>query len=176
LLEAYEKRDKVCLIAFKGNSSELLLSATNSVEFAKKRLEDLPTGGKTPLCAGLLHGYKIAKDTLHRNKDITPLLILITDGRANVGADQRYPKVGRNTGHIYEELYLVADTIHAETRLKSIVIDAEEKRTCTFGTARTLSERLNPKYIVLDEIRSGLIAKVVQGELIQQYASQANTM
>jgi magnesium chelatase subunit D len=176
LLEAYEKRDKVCLIAFKGNSSELLLPATNSVELAKKRLEDLPTGGKTPLCAGLLHGYKIARDTMHRNKDITPLLIIITDGRANVGADPKYPQVGRNTGHIYEELYLVADSIHAETRLKSIVIDAEEKRTCTFGTARTLSERLNAKYIVLDEIRSGSIAKAVQGELIEQHPPRAGSI
>jgi magnesium chelatase subunit D len=176
LLEAYEKRDKVCLIAFKGTTSELLLPATNSVELAKKRLEELPTGGKTPLCAGLLHGFKIARDTLHRNKDIMPLLIIITDGRANVGVDPRYPQIGRNTGHIYEELYLVADRVHAETRLKSVVIDAEEKRTCTFGTAQTLSERLNAKYIVLDELRSGSIAKAVQSELSLQFAAQAGSV
>jgi magnesium chelatase subunit D len=162
LQEAYEKRDRVCLIAFKGSGSALLLPPTNSVELAKRRLEELPAGGKTPLCAGILQGFKIAKECIRRNNDMMPLLIIITDGRANVGADPRYPQIGRNATHIYEELYHVADTIHEETRLKSIIIDAEERDQCSLGASQRLSMHMGAKYIVLEEIRSSYIASAVR--------------
>lgn len=165
LMEAYQKRDRVCMVAFKGEGSELLLPPTDSIELAKKKLEELPTGGKTPLCSGLIQGYEIVKDNLRRNSDILPLMVLITDGRANVGADPKRTYEGVFHSRLYDELYAVADALAGETRLKSLVIDAEEKRMGAFGKAEKLAERMGAKYLVLEEIRSGNIAEAVRAEL-----------
>lgn len=165
LLEAYQKRDRVCMVAFKGDGSELLLPPTDSIELAKKKLEELPTGGKTPLCAGLLQGYEVIRNSVRQNPDILPLLVLITDGRANVGADPRRSYEGIFHTRLYDELYAVADVLNAEPRLKCLVIDAEEKRMGAFGKAGKLAERMGAKYLVLEEIRSGHIANAVRTEL-----------
>ncbi len=165
LMEAYQKRDRVCMVAFKGDGSELLLPPTDSIELAKKKLEELPTGGKTPLCAGLLHGYEVVNDSLRRNADLLPLLVLITDGRANVGADTRRSYEGIFHSRLYDELYAVADALNGEPRLKTLVIDAEEKRMGAFGKAEKLAEQMGAKYLVLEELRSGHIAEAVRTEL-----------
>jgi magnesium chelatase subunit D len=87
LLDAYQRRDKVGLIAFRGNDAELLLPPTSSVDAAAARLQSLPTGGRTPLSAGLLE----ARSTLARERLRDPLrralLVLVTDGRHTSGAD-----------------------------------------------------------------------------------------
>jgi len=165
LLEAYQKRDRVCMVAFKGDGSEMLLPPTDSIELAKKKLEELPTGGKTPLCAGLLQGYEVINSSLRRNPDLLPLLVLITDGRANVGVDPHKSYEGVFHHRLYEELYAVADAMRAEKCIRSLVIDAEEKRMGAFGKAEKLAERMGAKYLVLDEIRSGHIAEAVRSEL-----------
>ncbi len=165
LLEAYQKRDRVCMVAFKGDGSEMLLPPTDSIELAKKKLEELPTGGKTPLCAGLLQGYEVIRSSSKRNPDLLPLMVLITDGRANVGVDPRKSYEGVFHHRLYEELYAVADAMQAEQHIRSLVIDAEEKRMGAFGKAEKLAERMGAKYLVLDEIRSGHIAEAVRSEL-----------
>ena len=97
LHDAYVKRDKVCLIAFRDNNAEVLLTPTSSIDLARKKLEGLPTGGKTPLCAGMLEGYNVIRSSLISNKGILPLLVLITDGRANVAVDASLSLPGKNT-------------------------------------------------------------------------------
>jgi len=84
LLDAYQKRDKVALVAFKEDRAETLLPPTNSIELAHRLLEELPTGGKTPLCHGISLGYQIIESHLRKDPDIYPLLVLISDGRTNV--------------------------------------------------------------------------------------------
>ena len=85
LMEAYQKRDKVGMIAFRKNKAEVLLPVTRSVDFAKKKLENLPTGGKTPLAKGLIKASDILDMLYRQDSTQEPVVILVTDGRATKG-------------------------------------------------------------------------------------------
>lgn len=85
LAQAYARRDHVSLIAFRGREAELLLPPTRSLVQTKRRLASLPGGGGTPLAAGLKEGLAQA---LHaKRKGLTPTVVLLTDGRANIALD-----------------------------------------------------------------------------------------
>jgi magnesium chelatase subunit D len=152
LMEAYQKRDKVGLVAFKAMDAEVLLPPTNSIEIAKKLLEELPTGGKTPLGQGLLVAYQLIKSHMRQDPAVLPLMVVITDGRANVGLCRDKYYDGPQFGEIYREIYKICDLFTSETRLRSIVIDAEEKRLGSFGRSKKLAESLNAKYYVLEDL------------------------
>jgi magnesium chelatase subunit D len=85
LADCYIRRDQVALIAFRGNTAELLLPPTRSLARAKRSLAGLPGGGGTPLAAGLDATFALAD--LVRRKGQTPTIILLTDGRANIARD-----------------------------------------------------------------------------------------
>lgn len=85
LAQAYTRRDHVSLIAFRGTAAELLLPPTRSLVQTKRRLASLPGGGGTPLAAGLQEGLLQAMQA-HR-KGLTPTVVLLTDGRANIALD-----------------------------------------------------------------------------------------
>ena len=165
LLEAYQKRDKVGLIAFRGMKAEVLLPPTNSIELAKKLLEELPTGGKTPLGHGLLTAYQVLKRELAREPDLLPLLIVVTDGRANVGLDRNKYYEGPQFGEIYREIYEICHLIQKEERIRALVIDAEEKRMGSFGRSKKLAQALNAKYYILEELVKDQILKTIEDEL-----------
>ena len=162
LMEAYQKRDKVGLIAFKGMEAEVLLPPTNSIEIAKKLLEELPTGGKTPLGQGLAVAYQLIRGQLRQDPSLLPLMVVITDGRANVGLCRDRYYDGPQFGEIYREIYRICDLFVGEERLRSIVIDAEEKRLGSFGRSKKLSEALNAKYYILEDLADhrGILEKV----------------
>ncbi len=82
LAEAYARRDHVALIAFRGESADILLPPTRSLVQTKRRLAGLPGGGGTPLAAGLEAAMELAQ--LNRTKGLTPTIALLTDGRANI--------------------------------------------------------------------------------------------
>jgi magnesium chelatase subunit D len=84
LLDAYQKREQVGLVVFRGEEARLVLPFTNSVDQARKHLEELPTGGKTPLPHALQLAYDLlAKEKARRPRDAF-LMVLISDGKANV--------------------------------------------------------------------------------------------
>ncbi len=85
LAEAYASRDQVALISFRGTEAEILLPPTRSLVQTKRRLSALPGGGGTPLAAGLQSALLLAMQS--RAKGMTPTVILITDGRANIALD-----------------------------------------------------------------------------------------
>jgi magnesium chelatase subunit D len=85
LLDAYQRRDKVGLISFRGIGAELLLPPTSSADAAARRLETLPTGGRTPLAAGLAEAYATLRREKLRDPLRRPLLVVVTDGRHNAG-------------------------------------------------------------------------------------------
>ncbi len=85
LLDAYQRRDKVGLVTFRGRSAELVLPPTSSVEIAARRLTTLATGGRTPLAAGLAEGARTLANERLRDPRRRALLVLVTDGRATVG-------------------------------------------------------------------------------------------
>jgi magnesium chelatase subunit D len=152
LMEAYQKRDKVGLVAFKAMDADVLLPPTNSIEIAKKMLEELPTGGKTPLGQGLLVSQQLISSQLRQDPSLLPILIIITDGRANVGLQRDRYYDGPQFGEIYREIYRICEVLEGEKRLRSIVIDAEEKRLGSFGRSKKLAEALNARYYILEDL------------------------
>ncbi len=90
LRDAYERRDLVALVTFRGGEAQVLLQPTGSVEVARARLAELPTGGRTPLGAGLRTALAVARKGGAAG-DHRPLLALITDGRATAAPDGRDP-------------------------------------------------------------------------------------
>lgn len=85
LADCYVRRDSVALIAFRGRGAELLLPPTRSLVRAKRSLASLPGGGATPLAAGIDAALALA-DTVRR-REATPVIVLLTDGRANISRD-----------------------------------------------------------------------------------------
>lgn len=85
LADCYARRDAVALLAFRGRGAELLLPPTRSLARAKRCLAELPGGGGTPLASGIDAAGALA-DTARR-KGQTPIVILLTDGRANIARD-----------------------------------------------------------------------------------------
>ena len=84
LKDAYIRRDKVAFIAFRGENSELLMPPTNNIDLAEEMLSKLPTGGRTPLSHALLSALSLVKSEKMKNTTLKPLIILISDGKANV--------------------------------------------------------------------------------------------
>jgi magnesium chelatase subunit D len=87
LIDAYQRRDKVGLISFRGIGAELLLPPTSSADAAARRLETMPTGGRTPLAAGLAEAYATVRREKLRDPLRRPLLVVVTDGRHNAGGE-----------------------------------------------------------------------------------------
>lgn len=87
LVEAYQRRDRVSLVSFRGDRADIVLSPTASVELANLRLRSLPTGGATPLAAGIMKALEVLETELRRSAETVPWLVLVTDGRGNVGLD-----------------------------------------------------------------------------------------
>lgn len=85
LADAYRKRAEVALIAFRCEGAEILLPPTRSLTRAKRALAELPGGGGTPLAAGIEEARRLAEAVKARGR--TPFLVLMTDGKANVGLD-----------------------------------------------------------------------------------------
>lgn len=151
LMDAYQKRDRVGLIAFKGESAELLLPPTSSIELAQRYLQEMPTGGKTPLSRGLVKGYEVIKTELQRDPDTCPFLVLISDGRANVSMDGESP---------LQETKTVASRLREEG-IQSAVIDTENS-TIKFGLAQQISAALGATYLTLEDLKADSIVDAVR--------------
>ncbi len=115
LQDAYQRRDYVGLVSFQRTYASVLLPLTNSVELAQRRLQTMMVGGKTPLSRGLLTGYEVLDRACRQNPDVIPLLVVLTDGQANVSMGSLSPQVESNQ---------VAQFI-ASRNIRSVVIDTE---------------------------------------------------
>lgn len=87
LTDAYQRRDRVAVVSFRGDSAEVVLPPTASVELANLKLRSMPTGGSTPLAAGILRSLEVLDQERKREPDVIPWLVLLTDGRGNVGLE-----------------------------------------------------------------------------------------
>ncbi|MCK4248313.1 MAG: VWA domain-containing protein, partial [Candidatus Omnitrophica bacterium] len=152
LVDAYQKRDKIGLVAFKQDKAEVLLRPTSSVELAGKQLEELPTGGKTPLSKGLLKGFEILQSELNKNRKIKPLLVIISDGKANVSMNQ-------NSDPFDEARRIAEDIKHSGIR--SILIDTETGFV-RLGKLQELSQVLDGRYYALEDIKAEVISNLVK--------------
>ncbi|SFG98302.1 protoporphyrin IX magnesium-chelatase [Desulfotomaculum arcticum] len=153
LHDAYQKRDKIGMVAFRDNTADILLPPTNSVELGQKLLGELPVGGMTPLSAGLLKAYEVAKASLRKNSYLSPLLIIITDGKGNVSMDKEKPLV---------EALNVAQLIAGENRIKTMVIDVERVNRVSFGVAQVMANIMGAYYFKIDELKSQELVRAVK--------------
>ena len=83
LADAYRMRDRVGLVAFRGQGAELVLSLTGSIELARRSLLVLPSGGRTPLSEGLRVGREVLERERVRRPDMMSLMMVLSDGKAN---------------------------------------------------------------------------------------------
>lgn len=154
LRDAYQRRDRVGLVSFQRDYATLLLPLTSSVELAQKRLQTMPTGGKTPLSRGLLLGYEVLERARRQDEEVVPLMVLLTDGQANVSMSDLPPQA---------ESYALADFIASQT-IRSVVIDTEHP-IFERGLARQLAQHLKGRYYRLDDLREGGLVDLVRAEL-----------
>ena len=147
LLDAYQRRDKVGLITFRGATATLALPPTSSVEVAARRLDEVPNGGRTPLAEGLLCAAETLRLERIRDPRRRPLLVLVTDGRATSGPDA----VARSRR--------AADLLRF-SGVASVVIDCETG--FGLGLARTLSGHLAAEHVPVGEVAAEQVLSVVQ--------------
>ena len=152
LADAYQKRDRVGLIGFRGPGAELLLSPTGSVELAQRLLRSLPTGGKTPLADGLSLGLSLIEREQIRNKTMLPLLVLVSDGKANAGSGSAPP---------FKEALAAADRIRM-AGIPALVIDPEQG-FLRLGLVGEISARMGAAYCHIDELRTESITGLIHG-------------
>ncbi|MFF9365503.1 putative cobaltochelatase [Streptomyces griseoluteus] len=148
LLDAYQRRDKVGLVTFRGTAAEVALPPTSSVDAAAARLESLPTGGRTPLAAGLLKAHDVLRVERLRDPSRRALLVVVTDGRAT-GGPEPVALAGR-----------AARLLGAEP-VASVVVDCESGPV-RLGLAGRLAEELGGTAVTLEELRADAIAGLVR--------------
>jgi magnesium chelatase subunit D len=144
LLDAYRRRDRVGMITFRGEGAELALPPTSSVDLAATLLSNLPTGGRTPLAAGLSKAAEVLAAEHVRDAHRRPLLVLVTDGRRTTGADPAQ----------------IADVIAARG-VAAVVVDTEDAAV-RLGMAREIAAALGAPCLRLEELAAEPLADVVR--------------
>ncbi len=153
LVDAYQRRDRVGLVAFRGESAQVVLQPTASVELAQLKLKSLPTGGATPIAHGILTSLDVLKAETRREDGIVPWLVLVTDGRANVG-------IGAGLGS--------EDARTAAARLRGSAINTLVVDTSGPGAgmaARDIARAAGGEYVRLGDIKGGALAGAVRQRL-----------
>ena len=152
LLDAYQKRDQVGLVSFRGRGAELLLPPTNSVDLARSCLELLPTGGRTPLGHGLQLGLATVERQLRASRDALPLLVVVSDGRANVPL---------HDGDPLDELWGIGAELERR-RVHTILVDAEAGKV-KLGFAVEAARALGAQYLPIADLAAGSLAGAARG-------------
>ncbi|MEM0499059.1 MAG: putative cobaltochelatase [Methanothrix sp.] len=157
LMESYQKRDRIGMVAFRGNDADLLLPPCSSVDLAMKRLAELPTGGRTPLSAGLSRALRVIQGELMRNREIRPMMVLISDGRANVS----------QSGDPKKEIVQLAEEAR-RLGVHTVVIDTEVVGSSfmemRLGYCRDLAEAAGGKYYPITDITPEALSRIVGQE------------
>ena len=151
LLDSYQKRDKIGLVAFRRDGAQTLLDITASVDLAEKKLQSLPTGGRTPLAAGLYQAWQLLRARKLKDPDMLPMIVLVTDGRANRSLWTEDP---------------VADALKAAELIRqdgihSVVIDTE-KEFISLHIAQQVADVMKAAYHKVDELKAQHLQSIVK--------------
>jgi len=157
LMDAYQRRDKIGMITFRGTEAVLALPPTSSVEVGAARLEQLPTGGRTPLAAGLLRAHETLRLERLRDPRRRPLLVVVTDGRATAGSNP-LPEARR------------AAQLLAAQGTAAIVVDCESGPV-RLGLAAELATHLQGTAVRLDELAVDSVTRLVHTTIQQREAA-----
>lgn len=144
LTDAYQRRDKVALVTFRGDTADLALPPTSSVEAAARRLAALPTGGRTPVAAGLLRAAEVLRVEAVRDPARRALVVLVTDGRHTSGADPRLA-----AAHL------------SRTGAHCVVVDCESGPV-RLGLAGVLAEQLGGPALRIEQLSAEALTSIAK--------------
>jgi magnesium chelatase subunit D len=154
LIDAYQKRDRVGLVVFQKEEARVVLPPTSSVDLAENALKEIPVGGKTPLSAGLLLAHQVLIRERMKDREVMPLMIVVTDGAGNVSMTDLPPQ---------EEAYKVAAMIK-KADLRAVVINTEHE-AFDRGLAQELADNLGAPCYTLKQLRAEELYARVREEM-----------
>ena len=152
LQEAYQKRDRVGMVAFRRQKAEVLLPVTRSVDLAQKCLAEMPTGGKTPLADGLATSLLTLGMLNKKDSELEPVLIVVTDGRANA--------IEENGSDPVESALKIAEKIR-KAKITSVVRDTETD-FIKLGVAKAVAKAMGATYYSLRSLSQEQILRIVR--------------
>lgn len=150
LMDSYQKRDKIGLIAFRQKKAEVLLGITSSVDLAQKELQALPTGGRTPLADGLYRAWELLQARKRKDPEMLPMIVLVTDGRANAPLWSDDPVADA----------LKAAQLIAGEKIPAIVVDTEND-FLSFHLAEKMAAAMNADYYKVEDLKSVQLTGIV---------------
>ncbi len=148
LLDAYQRRDRVGVVTFRGSAAGLVLAATSSVERAAKELDLIETGGRTPIAEGLERAAEVLRIEAIRDPKRRPLVVLLTDGRATSGdrAVERAQEAARGL---------------ARRGVAVVVVDTEDGNI-RLGLAREMAAQAGWPTVRLEDLGGDGLARTIQ--------------
>ena len=154
LLDAYQRRDRVSLVTFRGEEAQVALRPTGSVEVARARLTALATGGRTPLAAGITTALELAVSGGGEGATHHPLLVVVTDGRATSASTGADPMAAARE----------AAAAVRRRRVPAVVVDVEEGPG-RLGLAAELAAVMGARHLPVRDLSGDALAELVRSEI-----------